>query len=193
MANMKTALIIHGWPSKEEYFDPATPSPSNNQWLPWLQKQLGLKGITAQTPEMPDAYEPNYEKWKATFEQFHVDEETILVGHSCGGGFLVRWLSENKIKVGPVILVAPWMDVEHEERESIGGFFDFEIDPTLSDRTDGVTIFISNDDDKPMLDTVELLEQTLKGYFTKRFEDKGHFCISDGVAEFPELLEEIVK
>lgn len=190
---MKTAIIIHGWPSKEEYFDPRVPSPSNNQWLPWLQKQLGLKGITVQTPEMPDAYEPNYEKWKATFEQFHVDEETTLVGHSCGGGFLVRWLSESNIKVGKVFLIAPWMDVEHEERESIGDFFDFEIDPTLSGRTDGVTIFVSNDDEKPMLDTVGLLEQTLKGYFTRRFEDKGHFCIRDGVAEFPELLEEIVK
>jgi predicted alpha/beta hydrolase family esterase len=85
------------------------------------------------------------------------------------------------------------MGVKHEERENVGDFFDFEIDPTLSDRTDGVTIFISSDDDQPMLDTVELLEQTLKGHFTRRFDDKGHFCISDGVAEFPELLEEILK
>jgi len=190
---MKTAIIIHGWPSKEEFFDPNTVSPSNNQWLPWLQKQLSLKGITAQTPEMPDPYEPNYEKWKNVFEQFHLDSETILVGHSCGGGFLVRWLSENKVTVGKVFLIAPWMDPDHEDRDSVGDFFDFDIDPALSDRTNGVTIFISEDDEAPMLNTVELLESTLKNVQVKRFTDKGHFCIGDGVAEFPELLEEIMK
>lgn len=190
---MKTAIIIHGWPDKEEFFDPTTPSPSNNQWLPWLQKELGMKGWSVQTPEMPDAYEPNYEKWKAIFEQYHIDENTTLVGHSCGGGFLVRWLSENNVKVGKVFLVAPWMDPAHEERGHVSDFFDFEIDPRLSDRTDGVTIFVSNDDEESMLKTVELLESTLKGYFTKRFEDKGHFTIADmGTREFPELLDSII-
>jgi predicted alpha/beta hydrolase family esterase len=190
---MKTAIIIHGWPDKEEFFDPQTPSPSNNQWLPWLQKQLGMKGWNAQTPEMPDAYEPNYEKWKLVFEQFYVDENTTLIGHSCGGGFLVRWLSESKKKVGKVILVAPWMDPEHEERELVGDFFDFEIDLTLSDRTSEVIVFVSNDDEKTILDTVEALK-TIKNIQIKQFSDKGHFTLGDmGTNEFPELLEEIIK
>lgn len=189
---MKTTIIIHGMPSKEDYFNPAGDSQSNCHWLPWLQKQLTNQSILAQTPEMPEPYEPNYEKWKSVFEQFHVDEDTTLVGHSCGGGFLVRWLSESKKKVGKVILVAPWMDPEHEERESVGDFFEFEIDSVLSDRASEVVVFVSNDDEKSILDTVEALK-TVKNIQIKQFSDKGHFTLGDmGTREFPELLEEIV-
>ena len=117
---MKTAIILHGMPSKEEYFNAESPAQSNKHWLPWVQRQLILNGILAQTVELPEPYEPNYEKWRSVFEQFHIDEETNLIGHSCGGGFLVRWLSENKIKVGKVALVAPWLDPERERRAGTG-------------------------------------------------------------------------
>lgn len=192
--NMKKAIIVHGMPSKTEYLISTNPAPSNAHRFPWLQKQLIMNDILAQTPEMPTPYEPRYEEWKSVFEQFQIDAETVLVGHSCGAGFLIRWLSENKIKVGPVMLVAPWIDPSHEDRNLIGDFFDFTINPTLSDRTHGVTIFISNDDDKSMLKSVEVLESTIKDHQTKRFEDKGHFTIGGmGTDEFPELLQEILK
>lgn len=87
-------------PSREEYLKPTRPAASNNHWLPWIQKQLSINGIVAQTPEMPEPFRPDYDKWKETFEQFTLNDDTILVGHSCGGGFLLRWLSENDVKVG---------------------------------------------------------------------------------------------
>ncbi len=190
---MKTAIIIHGWPDTEEFFDLNAPSPSNNQWLPWLQKQLGMKGWNAQTPEMSDAYEPNYEKWKSVFEQFHIDENTTLVGHSCGGGFLVRWLSENNIKAGSVFLIAPWIDPAGELGPD-NNFFTFTIDSHLDTKTNGITIFISNDDDQVILDSVAILEKNIGLVSVRRFEDKGHFVIGDmGTDAFPELLEEILK
>jgi hypothetical protein len=37
---MKTAIIIHGMPSTEEYYDVNRPASSNCHWLPWIQKQL---------------------------------------------------------------------------------------------------------------------------------------------------------
>ena len=184
---MKTAIIVHGWPGKEEFFDPTTSSPSNNQWFPWLQKQLSLKNITAQTPEMTDAWNPEYEKWKGVFEQFHLDEETVLVGHSLGAGFLVRYLSENDVNVGQLILVAPWIDPEKE----LSGFFNFKFDENLSKKTkEGIALFYSTDDDKEILQSVEVLKK-IHDIQIREFHDKGHFCISDGVLEFPELLEEI--
>jgi len=191
---MKTAIMIHGWPEKEEYFNPENPSSSNAHWFPWLQQQLLVNGIFTQTPEMPDAWEPRYEKWKKVFEQFPVDEETVLVGHSCGAGFLVRWLSENKITVGKVILVAPWMDIEKQDRESIGNFFDFDIDPELISRSAGVTLMYSTDDDAPMITTANMLQETLPGIVVKEYNDKGHFTFIDMQSgTFPELLEEILK
>jgi hypothetical protein len=60
------------------------------------KKQLLINEIAASTPEVSHSYDPQYPIWKREFERFEVTSETILVGHSCGGGFLVRWLSENK-------------------------------------------------------------------------------------------------
>ncbi|MFA6446268.1 MAG: alpha/beta hydrolase [Candidatus Paceibacterota bacterium] len=184
---MKTAIIVHGWPSKEEYFKTKGPSPSNRHWLPWVQHQLIIKGVLAQTPEMPDAYLPVYEKWKSVFERFDVDEDTILIGHSCGGGFLVRWLSENKVRVGKVVLVAPWLD---PVKELDTGIFDFIIDSDIAGRTAGLTIMYSTDDEKTILETINLLKEKTKGITFKEFNNKGHFCYSDmKTDQFPELME----
>lgn len=84
---MKNAIIIHGMPSKEEYLNPANVSPSQNHWFSWLQRQLVLNGILAQTPEMPTPYEAHYSEWASVFEQFDITEDTTLVGHSLGGVF----------------------------------------------------------------------------------------------------------
>jgi predicted alpha/beta hydrolase family esterase len=184
---MKTAILIHGMPSKEEYFNPVNKSPSNKQWLPWLQSKLVQLGILTQTPEMPNAYNPVYEKWEKVFKQFILDENTILVGHSCGGGFILRYLSENNIKVGKVFLIAPWLDPEKYLKT---GMFDFELDSDLVNKTAGVTTIYSTDDDDYILDTIKILKEKVNGVEYIKFKDKGHFCSSDlGGEEFPELLD----
>jgi len=188
---MKTAIILHGMPSREEYVNPTSPSPSHNHWLPWLQKQLLVNGVLAQTPEMPTPYEPQYPEWASTFEQFHIDKETILVGHSLGGGFLVRWLSENKKKAGRVVLVAPWLDPDKELRT---GFFDFSIDSELATRTKDITVFISDDDDQEELASLEILKNNISGLQVRTFTNKGHFILEHmGTTEFPELQDHLLQ
>jgi uncharacterized protein len=187
---MKTAILIHGWSSKEGYFNPTYPAPSNAHWFPWIQRKLLLNNIIAQTPEMPDSYEPDYEKWRKMFERFDPDKDTILVGHSCGGGFLVRWLSENKIKVGKVVLVAPWLDPDHELKSD---FFKFEIDKDLTSRTAGLTIMYSTDDSKDITESMNTLRSNLGGVRFQEFTDKGHFIMeSMKTEEFPELLANLI-
>ena len=56
---MKTAIILHGMPSKEEYFDPeGWPAKYDAHWLQWIQRQLIVNGILAQIPELPEPYGP---------------------------------------------------------------------------------------------------------------------------------------
>lgn len=186
---MKTAVIIHGMPSKEEYLDSKFPSTSNAHWFPWLQKQLTMRGILAQTPEMPEPYDPDYSKWLKVFEQFKLDQDTILIGHSCGGGFLVRWLSEHKTKVGKVVLVAPWIDPSHQYIK----MFDFKI-KDISSNAESVDLLISLDDDKEELDSADILKANISTLKVHQFTDKGHF-ITDHMKtnEFPELLEIVLK
>lgn len=188
---MKTAILIHGTCDEEKYFSDLYPSLSNSHWFPWLQKQLLIKGIFTQTPEIPDAYKPDYEKWKKEFERFNVNEESILVGHSCGGGFLLRWLTENKRQIDKLILVAPWLD---PERSKTTDFFEFEIDSELKNRIKEIHLFISEDDDEDIHTSVNSIINALPDIEIHKFKDKGHFTFESMKTEkFPELLETIIK
>lgn len=164
---MKTAIILHGMPSKEEYFSEEIPSQSNKHWLGWLKKELIINGILTETPELPEPYEPVYEKWETVFKNFPINEHTILVGHSCGAGFLIRWLSENKVKVGKVALVAPFLDPDHDEVKS--DFFNFNIDKDLAKRTEGVKIFVSKDDDEEIHASAEQIKAKVKNIEVMEF------------------------
>ena len=189
---MKTAIILHGKPSKEEYLDPKCPSPSNAHWLPWLQRQLVLNGILAQTPELPEPYEPDYKKWSSVFQEFPIDADTMLVGHSCGAGFLIRWLSERGVQAGKVALVAPWLDPNHNPARTM--FDGLHIDANLAACTRGVRLFISSDDSKEVLTSAALLESTVKGIQLHRFSGRGHFTSGDlKTAEFPELRDFLIQ
>ncbi len=175
-------------PSREDHFNPDLPAASNYHWLPWLQKQLIVRGYAAHTPEMPNAWAPDYSIWQKEFERFDINSQTILVGHSCGGGFIVRWLSENKnLQVGKVVIIAPWLD---PKRTNTTNFFDFQIDPNLASRTDGLTIFNSDDDEKDIQDSVDHIRKTVINLKYQQFHKYGHFCITDmSTSEFPELIE----
>lgn len=189
---MKNAIIIHGMPDKEEFLaDPNRIEKENQHWLTWLQKELTARGITAEAPLMPIPYLPEYNIWKEAFEKFPVSDETILIGHSCGGGFIVRYLSENNIEVGKVVLVAPWLNLDHYLKNDM---FNFVIDENLVAKTNGVTIFSSTNDDEGIQASVKLLAEKIKNVTVTEFENMGHFCYSDmGTDAFPELLTEALS
>lgn len=192
---MKNAILIPGRPDKEEYYDSRYPSNSNNHWFPWLTKQLMINDIFTIALEIPTPWQPRYEIWKKELERFDITPETILVGHSCGGGFIVRWLSENKNRrVGKVVLVAPWLNPKNNPRSDTADFFDFTIDPDLLSRTAGLTIFNSDDDESSIHMSVKIIREKIKDIAYQEFHNYGHFCYEDlKTPEFPELLEEVLN
>lgn len=192
---MKNAILVPGRPDKDEHYDPKRPSNSEDYWFSWLKRQLILKDIHAVSIEPPLPFRPRYNEWKKEFERFDLTPETILVGHSCGGGFLVRYLSENKhTRVGKVALVAPWTNPDNYEVSDTADFFDFELDPDFPSRTKGVTVFVSTDDEPSVVKTVNDLETRVHGLNLRKYTDRKHFLLQDlGGSEFPELLEECLK
>jgi len=188
---MQNVIIVHGKPSKEVYYDPTLHTSSNFAWIPWLKKQLMVRDIKADTPEMPHSYRPDYEVWRTEFERFDITSETVLVGHSMGGGFLVRWLSENPdVTVGKVVLVAPSID---PDQQSETGFCDFVIDIDMVARTAGMVLFTSDTESEKGQRSAAILGESIDGIVVKSFPNMGHFIPDDmGRTDFPELLSEII-
>lgn len=191
---MKNAILIHGRPDKNEYFDPKFPSASNSHWFPWLTKQLQINNIFTVALEIPKPWQPRYEIWKKELERFDITSQTILVGHSCGGGFILRWLSENKNrKVNKVVLVAPWLNPENNPRSDTADFFNFDIDLDLVKRTAGTILFYSDNDQPTIHQSIQIIREKINGINYKKFHNYGHFCFEDmKTIEFPELLNEIL-
>jgi predicted alpha/beta hydrolase family esterase len=186
------AIILHGKPGKEEYYDPEFPSPSNFHWIPWPKKQLLINDIKADTPEVPFAYDPQWDLWCKEVERFEFTPETLLVGHSCGGGFWVRYLSERpELKVGKVVLVAPSLGIDRDWGEQFLG--DFTIDPHLAERTGGITVFNSDNDDPSIQQSVTRIRDAIDNVAYREFH-LGHFTHdSMNGPEFPELVEELLS
>ncbi len=188
---MKTSILIHGCCDKVEFNDNQYPSGSNSHWFPWLQKQLIKNGISTQTPEMPTPFSPEYESWSKVFGQFNVDQDSVLVGHSCASGFLLRWLQNHDVKINKLVLVAPWLDPIKKRK----GFLDFELDITLQNKINEIHIFYStNDSVAGVKESVEIISNTFPKAVLHYLDNKGHFTLEDmGTVEFPELLNILVN
>jgi len=149
-----------------------------------------IREIHTVAVEMPTSYYPEYDKWKEELERYNISPETVLVGHSCGGGFLIRWLSENKnIEVRKLILVAPWLGVDPDQPFD-KTFFDFDWDGNLSARVNDFIMFISTNDVREIKKSEEIIKNRLTGLKIIELENKGHFTLHGmGKVEFSELLE----
>jgi len=190
---MRNAIIVHGRPSKRQYYilKILHIRPTTLIWQGWLKKQLSKHGIEVDAPNMPRASDPNWDLWCREVEKSKIGPQTILVGHSCGAGFWIRYLSEHPdLRVGKVVLVAPWLGDDYGAPPT--DFFEgYKIDPNLVSRTKGVTIFYSNNDFKVIHKAVSRLKSTVKNARYRQFNNYGHFTFgSMKTRKFPEVLEE---
>ena len=170
--------------------DPETRT-HDKHWIPRLKQNLIAAGISTETPLMPDPWEPSYEKFKAEFEKYKVDENSVLVGHSCGCAFLVRWLGETKREISKLILVAPWKipDSDDKGREA---FYSYPIDESIQSRVKEVVMFTADDEEDDGKESLKIFHRALGGEVVE-LKSHGHYTLDDmGTEEFPELLESVV-
>lgn len=185
-------IIIHGCPSDvEKAMDPQTRT-YDKHWIPWLKRALDLKGIKTKTPLMPNPWRPDYDEFKKEFEKLPVSENTILIGHSCGCAFLVRWLGESKQKIQALILIAPWKIPYHDD-SARKLFYEYLIDESIKTRVGEIIMFTSDDEEEDGKKSVEIFHNALGGKILE-LKNHGHYTMSDmGTEEFPELLHEVAN
>ena len=106
-------------------------------------------------------------KWLNVFSNFKIDENTIL-GHSCGAGFIVRYLSENNIKVGDVFSGS----MARTDKTLNTNFFDFKIDQSLINKIKSMNIIYSIDDDTDVLESVNKITEEVASVNVIKFENK---------------------
>ena len=189
---IQNVICIPGTCSKGEYYDEKYPTASNSHFFPFIQKQLYIRDIKCLCMQHFLQYDSNlnYELWFREFEKFDCNENSIIVAHSSGCSFILRYLSENShLKYKKMILLAPYLQAfDGEDKE----FYSYELDENLNELSKLVCMY-SVDDIEEIHKSINILEDKFSNLNIIKFEDKGHFTKNKIGDSFPELLEEILK
>ncbi len=184
-------IIVHGCPSKDPTAE-GKPTTYNQHWMPWVKRELVAEGIPTEVPLMPNPWAPDYQSYKKEFEKYHVSEETVLVGHSCGCAFLVRWLGETKQKIKKLILVAPWKIADKQDNFRTD-FYNYPIDRNIKSRVGEIVMFTADDEEDDGKKSLKMYHEALGGKVIE-LKGRGHYTFDDMKTEiFSELRDEILE
>ena len=202
MDNKKQILFIRGGESfdnQEDFYkyistvslDPYNKTKEWRDWIIWaLEDSYDLI-----CPLMPNKQNADYVAWKIWFErhfQFINNEKPILIGHSLGGGFLLKYLSENNFpkKISQLHLVAPYVENNGIYLEKLNTFeFDVKKINVIKDICEETHLWHSKDDNAVPFSHSELIKENISSVEFHVFKDRGHFR----QPAFPEILEVINK
>lgn len=160
-------------------------------WKSWLKAEFE-ETFDIIIPKMPNPNNAKYNEWKIWFEKLipFLKDDIILIGHSLGGIFLAKYLSENDFpkKIRATYLIAPPYD-DKDSEYSLNDFILPKNLKKLSTQSGNVFIYHSKDDPiVPFVDAKKYKERLPKAELCV-FRDREHF----NQEKFPELLESIEK
>ncbi|MCR4918138.1 MAG: alpha/beta hydrolase [Alphaproteobacteria bacterium] len=159
---------------------------STKSWKEWLQFVLEAKhDIIMQIPKFPHAHTflMKYDEWAEIMERQQIDSGTILIGHSAGGGFILKYMALHpKLKVKQILLVAPWIDTGHVNK--FGFYADFDMRGVVQQSVDGIDLLVSDNDILEMEKSRDKIVADIPSIRTHVFPGYGHFVLP----ELPEIL-----
>ncbi len=200
---MKTQIVfIHGgtaFSKYENFLENLRTEPvwdpygleNRKKWKDTLKTEFGTI-YDVFYPSMPNSQNAKYLEWRIWFERYfeYLNGEVILIGHSQGGYFLAKYLSENTI---PFSLKTLYLVSAPFQPDNFGGEDggDFNFDPAylgkIENLTQNIVIIHSEDDDVVPFSHGESYHKALPKAEFITFKDRGHFL----QPEFPEIIEHI--
>lgn len=182
---MKQAVIIHG-----TYGNP------EENWFPWLGKELEGEGYEVIVPTFPTPEDQSLDSWRSVFSKHEnsLDPETILIGHSLGAAFALDILERTTRPIRATYLVAGFLNplgnqkFDTLNRTFVERSFDWEIIKQNAEQ-----IFVIASDNDPYVPEEESFE------IASRLETEpiiiegaGHFNAQSGYKTF-ELLCDMIR
>lgn len=194
-------VVIHGGTTFDTYLDYISylknkkisldKLEAKRDWKDTLEDKLG-KNFEVLLPRMPNGTNARYKEWKIWFERIipFFKKNTILVGHSLGGTFLAKYLSERRISVkvrATILVAAPFDDVDREE-----SLADFKLPSSLkkfSEQVGLIYLFQSKDDPVVPFKQCEKYKKALPNAKPVILDGREHF----NQETFPEIVKLIKK
>ena len=186
---MKRVIIIHRWDASPE-----------SDWYQSVSKSLEEKGFQVEIPEMPNTSEPEISAWTNKLKEIvpKPNIDTFFIGHSIGCQTIMRYLEQldKKIKVGKIVFVAPWFNLQNLEDSQSERITKpwietpIDLDNVKSHLTSLIVIFSDNDEWVSLSDK-EIFKSLLYAKVIVE-HNKGHFTKDDGITDFLLVVKEVV-
>jgi len=167
-------------------------------WFPWLKQELEQKEYKVFIPQFPSPpiVPAKIAEWFDVLKNYeqNIDENSILIGHSLGGIFLLRELEKitHPIKaaffVGTPIGVRPILNYD---RDSAFSGFDFNWEE-IKKKAQNFVVFHSDNDPYVGLDNGKELAKNL-GVELSFVPNAGHFNKKAGYLKFDLLKEKVLQ
>jgi len=175
-------IIVHG----------AYGYPGEN-WFTWLKTELEIRSIHCCVPALPTPNNQHLTTWLNKFEMITKDfitPDTVLIGHSLGATFILRWLEKYFGKLKSVILVGAFIypvGIKHFDdinQSFINSSFNWE---KITSCCSQFVSFYGSNDEYVKKDEFEFIAQQLNA---KRIviSNGGHLNTKAGYDRFPHLL-----
>lgn len=181
---MTKVFLIHG-----TYGNP------NENWLPWLKKELEKMGCAVFAPEFPTPEGQTLENWMGVFEEYLnlIGSDTIVVGHSLGPAFILAVLEKIEEPIRAAFFIAPFIDsLDNPDFDKINRtFVDRKFDwDKIKKNCSKFVVFHSDNDSYVPLEKAEKIAENL-GVDVIVVKRAGHFNEKAGYKKFELLLEKI--
>jgi len=164
-------------------------------WFPWLKARVEENGHKCIVPHFPTPEGQSLEAWFEILKPYekYLGLETILIGHSLGGLFLLRLLEHLDHQIKAAFFVATPVGVEpvknYAADEAFAGGFSFNWEK-IKTKARHSTIYHSDNDPYVPLENGKLLAEKL-GVTLTFIPNAGHFNEAAGYTTFPELWEDV--
>lgn len=187
---MKRIIIVHGWGG-----NPDEPI------LLWLANKCEELGYEVIRPTMPNSETPVINVWINFFKDIvgGPDKDTYFIGHSIGCQTIMRYFETlpQEIKVGGAVFVAGWFNLDNLEENEIPiakPWIETTIDfKKIKFICQKISVFLSSNEPFGCVqENKKIFEEKLNAEVII-LENKGHFSGDDGIIEFPEALNALLK
>lgn len=180
---MKTIFIFHGTGGNPE-----------GNWFPWLKKELEKKGLQVIVPKFPTPEGQSLAAWLRILDQYreYITSETIFIGHSLGGMFLLKVLEQLKHPVRAAFFVAAPVGIRPiKYYDSDYSFTQFLFDwNEIKTKAKYFAVYHSDNDPYVSLGNGEELAKQL-GVQLHFISHAGHLNAESGWTTFDKLLQEV--
>ena len=179
---MSTAFIFHGTVGHPE-----------ENWFPWMKEKLESAGYSVIVPQFPTPAGESLDAWFQVFEVYkdRVDENTIVIGHSLGGLFLLHVLARLPHPIRAACFVGTPLAVNRVQGYSIDPGFDFDNHwEDVKNKAEHFVVFQSDNDPYVPLDNGTELATHLAVELSS-VPGAGHFNEAAGYLSFEELWKNI--